>query len=63
MGIIAVAVVITIPTCLHANLFTVVDLETQIIDGAVDPNVGSVAVRSLLEGVVGINIYLKSEFE
>ena len=56
MCIIAVAIIVTIPARLHPNLVRIIDFEIQLIDRAVNPNVSSIAVRPLLENIVGVNI-------
>lgn len=60
MFVVTVAIVVAVPACLHSDLICIVNLEIQIVDWSIHPDVRDVTVRPLFEDVLVVNICTKS---
>ena len=60
MVIVRVSIVVSVPAGLHSNLICIVRFQIGFIDFSIDPHIGYVAVRSLLDHVIRVNICIIS---
>lgn len=56
MFVIAISVITAIPASLHTNMIGVHGYELRVVDLAIDPDIGCIAIRPLSDDVVLVDV-------